>query len=169
MDKLLIELREKAKAAGIKHFNMKGIDRLQADLSEIEEKPVNEPKKSKFVEGMPGTYETEPEEVKLEVIVSEAELSFLTSIGLESEWLEALASEYGFTKFKYMHKFRAFRCFIGDRNVDWISVNDLGLLHGQRMLTEIKIHHQYLSAQKAIIKLPWRDTKIIKINDPSMR
>ena len=80
----------------------------------------------------------------------------LKKIGCDIDWLAGLNTEYGFDKFEYVHKFRAFRCYRGDKHVDWIDVNDLALLNGKRRLEVIMQKHQPVNPKKAVINLPWR-------------
>ena len=95
-----------------------------------------------------------PATPKYEVVC--AETDHLKNVGFDMSWLDKLAKQYEFTKFQYMHKFRAFRCYQGDRHVDWIDINDVALLNGHRRLEEIRLKHQPLSPKRAIIKYPWR-------------
>ena len=80
----------------------------------------------------------------------------LDSIGCELSWLDKLNERYGFEKFEYIHKFRAFRCYKDGQHVDWIDVNNLALINGKRRIEEILMNHQPLSPTRAIIQYPWR-------------
>jgi len=80
----------------------------------------------------------------------------LDKIGCELDWLTPLHERYGFEKFEYIHKFRAFRCYRDGLHVDWIDVNNLALINGKRRLEAIPMQHQPLSPKRAIINYPWR-------------
>lgn len=144
------DLRQRAKEAGIKSWHNKKPEKIVAELEALNVMPIIETS-------------------KLKVSVSEADVRFFKSIGFKEDWLLGLANQYGFTEFQYMAKFKAFRCYIEERNMDWIDVNDLSLLNGGRKLTEIGLPHQQLPADRQVIKLPWRSGVELKINDPSMR
>ena len=90
----------------------------------------------------------------VEVICDERE--YLQEKSFKFEWLELLASQYGFDKFEYLHKFRAFRCYRENKHLDWIDVNDLSLLNGGRRLDEIRLKHQAVSPKRAVIQYAWR-------------
>lgn len=179
------ELRQKAKAAGIKSWHLKKPESLKQELAELEETPIDEQKEPESEPEQPINEQDQPDdeteqeetpdeaieepEEGLKIIVNTVDLKFFKSIGLKPEWLVELANKYGFNKFQYMAKFKAFRCFIDDKNVDWVDVNDLSLLNGGVKITEIRLRHQPLSVDRQVIKLPWRDSTKLKINDPSMR
>jgi hypothetical protein len=90
----------------------------------------------------------------VEVICDERE--YLQGKGFKFEWLDLLAAQYGFDKFEYLHKFRAFRCYREKKHLDWIDVNDLSLLNGGRRLDEIRLKHQAVSPKRAVIQYAWR-------------
>ena len=90
----------------------------------------------------------------VEVVCDERQ--YLLSRDFKFEWLELLAAQYGFDKFEYLHKFRAFRCYREDKHLDWIDVNDLSLLNGGRRLDEIRLKHQTVSPKRAVIQYAWR-------------
>jgi hypothetical protein len=58
------------------------------------------------------------------------EKTYLIGKEFKFEWLHDLAEQYGFDKFEYLHKFRAFRCYREGRHVDWVDINDLSLING---------------------------------------
>jgi hypothetical protein len=91
---------------------------------------------------------------KYEVVCDERE--FLETKGFKFEWLDLLHERYQFDKFQYIHKFRAFRCYKGDKHLDWIDINDLALLNGSRRIAEILLKHQQVSPKRAVIQYPWR-------------
>jgi hypothetical protein len=94
------------------------------------------------------------EDPPVEVVCDERE--YLQEKGFKFEWLELLASQYGFDKFEYLHKFKAFRCYRQDKHLDWIDINDLSLLNGGRRLDEILLKHQAVSPKRAVIQYAWR-------------
>lgn len=154
------ELRAKAKAAGIKSWHVKKPETLEKELTELE--PV------KAQETQPAQKHN-PEAPKLNIIVTEDELKFFKNIGLKPEWIEEIANRYGFDKFQYIAKFKAFRCFKEGKLLDWISINDLSMLHLKTQIVQIPLKHQELPPERQVIKLPWRVSAVIKINDPSLR
>ena len=91
---------------------------------------------------------------KYEVVCDEKD--WLTSSNFKFEWLDKLHTDYGFDKFQYLHKFRAFRCYKEEQHLDWIDVNDLALLNGERRIMEILLKHQQVSPKRAVIQYPWR-------------
>lgn len=122
------ELRQKAKSAGIKSWHLKKPKSLEKELAELEEAPIDEGQQTEEDQEQietPDEAIQEPEK-ELQIIVNKVDLQFFKAIGLKPDWLVGLASKYGFTKFQYMAKFKAFRCFIGEKNLDWIDINDNG-------------------------------------------
>ncbi len=103
-------------------------------------------------------FELSQEEVdaltEVEVVCDEK--AYLTQKKFQFEWLDSLAEQYGFDKFEYLHKFRAFRCYKEDRHLDWVDINDLSLINGGRRLEEIRLKHQAVSPRRAVIQYPWR-------------
>ena len=103
-------------------------------------------------------FELSQEEVdaltEVEVVCDEK--AYLTEKKFKFEWLNSLAAQYGFDKFEYLHKFRAFRCYKEDRHLDWVDINDLSLINGGRRLEEIRLKHQAVSPRRAVIQYPWR-------------
>ena len=94
------------------------------------------------------------EAASVEVFCDERE--YLLDKGFKFEWLDLLATQYGFNKFEYLHKFKAFRCYQKLKHLDWIDINDLSLLNGGRRLDEILLKHQVVSPKRAVIKYSWR-------------
>lgn len=90
----------------------------------------------------------------VEVVCDERQ--YLLSRDFKFEWLDLLAAQYGFDKFEYLHKFKAFRCYRQDKHLDWIDINDLSLLNGGRRLDEILLKHQAVSPKRAVIQYAWR-------------
>jgi len=97
---------------------------------------------------------TEKKKKKAEIVCDEK--AYLTEKKFKFEWLNSLAAQYGFDKFEYLHKFRAFRCYKQDRHLDWVDINDLSLINGGRRLEEIRLKHQAVSPRRAVIQYPWR-------------
>ena len=91
---------------------------------------------------------------KIEVVCTESD--YLKEIKFDMDWLQKIGTQYGINKFEYIHKFRAFRCYKSDQHVDWIDVNDLALLNGERRLVQILLKHQPVSPKRAVIDYPWR-------------
>ena len=91
---------------------------------------------------------------KYEVVCDEKD--WLVNSKFKFEWLDKLHTDYGFDKFQYLHKFRAFRCYKEDKHLDWIDVNDLALLNGERRIMQILLKHQQVSPKRAVIQYPWR-------------
>ena len=94
------------------------------------------------------------ENPSVEVVCDERQ--YLLSRDFKFEWLDLLAAQYGFDKFEYLHKFKAFRCYREGKHLDWIDINDLSLLNGGRRLDEILLKHQVVSPKRAVIKYSWR-------------
>ena len=94
----------------------------------------------------------------VEVICDERE--YLLGKGFKFEWLDLLATQYGFHKLQYLHKCRAFKCYRQEnhkeRHVDWIDINNLSLLNGGRRLDQILLKHQAVSPKQAVIQYAWR-------------
>lgn len=88
--------------------------------------------------------------------LSDQDKAFLKSINFELSWLGKLANQYQFTRFEYMAKFKAFRCYRDGRHVDWIDVNDLSLLNGGRSLCTILLKHSPVTPKRQVIKYNWR-------------
>ena len=94
------------------------------------------------------------EALSVEVVCDERQ--YLLSRDFKFEWLDLLAAQYGFDKFEYLHKFKAFRCYRQGKHLDWIDINDLSLLNGGRRLDEILLKHQAVSPKRAVIQYAWR-------------
>lgn len=163
------EFRAKAKEAGITSWHLKSLDNLQKELDKLGEKLKKDPPKLAKPPQNNNPNEPNQEATGINIALSKDELKFLDSIGVKTEWLASLANQYGFTKFRYMAKFKAFRCYRENRHVDWIDVNDLALLNGSKQLIQIKQKHQQLPVKRRVIKLPWHDNYVIPINDRSMQ
>lgn len=92
----------------------------------------------------------------LKIHMNDDDKNYLSKVGVNLDWLKALAKEYGFDEFQYLHKFRAFRCYKAGVHVDWIDINDLSLLNGGQQLVQILLKHQPVSKSREVIKLRWR-------------
>ena len=90
---------------------------------------------------------------KYEVICEYRE--WLESQGFKFEWLDKLNADYGFDKFEYIPKFKAFRCYKEEQHLDWADVNDIAMLNGHRRLIEILLKHQRVSPKRAVIQYIW--------------
>ena len=88
------------------------------------------------------------------VLMGDESKKYLDKIGFKMEWLDDLAKQYKFDSYDYVGKFCAFRCNKDGKSVEWIDVNSLALLNGQRKLCEIKLKHQPLGKTRKIIDLP---------------
>jgi hypothetical protein len=140
------EIRQKAKALKIKNWHNKKIENLEKEIAAIDnpEQPreLFKPK--------------EPEQPKLEVKIDTAGYNQLKSMGVKDEWLVKIARQYNFTKLEYMDKFKSFRCYIGNKCVDWVSVNDLSADNGGGKLVEIINKTRPIDSKKRVIKFAWR-------------
>ena len=163
------ELRQLAKSNGIPHWHNKKRETLEKDLKL---KAIKEGRGLARIktEGSEFIDITEPPDLnytnlfdddklkkpKIQITITEKDSNFFKSIGFKAEWLASIANQYDFDRFHYVHKFRAFRCYQGNKHLDWISLNDLGLLNIKQELTQTLMKHQPLQKNKQIIKLPWR-------------
>ncbi len=147
------ELREKAKDAGVKYWHNKKPENLMKELGLSDFKiPLATKKEVKPEVDLNDSKLTAP---KLEITINKEDKEYFDRAGLKVEWLSSLANQYNFTRFQYIHKFRAFRCYRGDKHLDWVDLNDLGLLYAKKQLTDIKMKYQPLQKNKKIINLPW--------------
>ena len=142
------DIRQKAKELGIKSYHNKKIERLEREIAEIEggsvevERPIFEPK---------------PKDIaKLEVKIDKTSYDLMKALGIKDEWIASIANRYGFTKLEYMDKFKAFRCYIDGRCVDWFSLNDLSISNGGGNVVEIINPNRPVDKKKRIINFPWR-------------
>lgn len=151
------ELRIRGKELGIKQaVNMKEATLLKR-IAEIE--VITNPSPDEYTNIFDEEDEAEVEKPKpsTQIDINETEQRFFDSIGFKVEWLASIANRYNFNRFQYIAKFKAFRCYRDGNHLDWISVNDLGMLNGKGELTQILLKHQNHSKKdKMIIKLAWR-------------
>ena len=146
MEITIEQLRVKGKEMGIKQaMNMKE-ETLIARMNEIENEEVEEVVEQPVAKSP-----------SIQIDITKEDKLTLDKIGLKSEWLASIANRYAFDRFQYAPKFKAFRCYRGNNHIDWISVNDLGLLNVKKELTEIPLKHQNHNPDKQVIKLVWRN------------
>ncbi len=93
----------------------------------------------------------------IEVVVTKEDKAFLESVEFDGEWLASIANQYDFNRFVYVHKFKAFRCYQNNNQLDWVSINDLSLINLKKEITHTLLKHQPLQKDKQVIKLPWRN------------
>lgn len=138
-------LIEEGKALGLKQAaNMKP-ETLEKKIEQIKARAAKEPT------------EYDPDKsIDVEVSVVDFGAKFLKSIGFDFDWLGPVAAQYGVEKFEYLHKFRAFRAYKDGRHVDWITVNDLGLLNGKRDMCEILLKHTPVQKERRLFDFHWR-------------
>lgn len=138
-------LIQEGKALGIKQAaNMKPenlIKRIEEIKLKREDKPNDEPMKKA---------------PKVEVAVVDFGAKFLKSIGFDFEWLGPIAHRYRIDKFEYLHKFRAFRVYRDGKHVDWITVNEVGMLNGKRDMCQILLKHAPVNKERSIFDFHWR-------------
>lgn len=125
----LRKLRAKAKKLGIKSYWNKGEDRLLREIHELEP----------------------PRKTQIPMRVNNSDHIYLEKIGFKEHWLAKYIEEDGIEEFEYIHKFRAFRCYLNGQHVDWIDVNRVALDNGARELCEILLAHQPLPENRKVI------------------
>lgn len=124
--KEVAEIRKTAKSLGIKEWE-KG--KLQVVINKIE----------KVKEGLP---QPDNKAHSFELSADELAIRKIMSIGFNVDWLEKLSVQYGFERYEYIEKFKAFRCYKHGEHVDWVDVNDLALLNTGKRLCTIMLRHQ---------------------------
>lgn len=82
--------------------------------------------------------------------------TYLKQIKFDLKWLDSLAKEYGFTRYEYLHKFRAFRCIKDDKHIEWFDINEFSLYNGGRKLDKIMTKYQPLNPKRQLIERYWR-------------
>lgn len=132
MSTQLKNLRNQAKRLGIKSYWNKGEDRLLREIHELEP-----PKKT----GIP-------------MKINNSDLIYLNKVGFKEHWLAKYMEDDKIEHFEYIHKFRAFRCYIDGQHVDWIDVNRVALDNGEREVCDILLPHQPLPSHRKIIGVP---------------
>ena len=88
---------------------------------------------------------------KYEVICEYRE--WLESQGFKFEWLDKLNADYGFDKFEYIPKFKAFRCYKEEQHLDWADVNDVAMLNALNIEYEAAYHNGESGVIKFILHL----------------
>lgn len=125
----LKQLRAKAKKLGIPSYWNKGEERLLREIHELEP----------------------PRKTQIPLDANNSDLIYLESIGFKEHWLARYMEDYNIESFEYIHKFRAFRCYLNKRHVDWIDINRVSLDSGERELCEILLPHQPLPQHRKVI------------------
>jgi hypothetical protein len=125
----LNKLRDHAKMLGIKSYWNKGEDRLRMEIEALAPK----------------------RQTKIPLKCNNSDLKYFDRIGFKEHWLAKYIEEDGIEEFQYIHKFRAFRCYINGMHVDWIDINRVSLDHGQRELCEILLPHQPVASHRKVI------------------
>jgi len=140
------ELIADAKALGIKAAHMYKPEKLEEKIAEVE---LSKQSPAEFTEKPKG-------ELLCEIPLSEFDRRYLKSIQFDLNWFASIANQYGVEKFQYLHKFRAFRAYKGGRHVDWISINDVGLLNNKRDVCEILLKHGDVAKERRLFNFHWR-------------
>ena len=72
---------------------------------------------------------------------------------IKDEWFARIANEYGFTKFEHVPKCGAFRCYIGDRHVEWSDYRELAKENEEyKFRLPCKISRRYTKTGKRLFK-----------------
>ena len=98
----------------------------------------------------------EPIKPKLEVKIDAISYKQIHNLGIKDDWIASIANQYGFEKLEYMDKFKAFRCYLNGRCVDWVSINDLSIANGGGNVVEIINPSRPVENKKRVIRFPWR-------------
>jgi len=128
-NKELEKLRNQAKKLGIPSYWNKGEERLLREIHELEP----------------------PKRTQIPMQVNNSDHIYLNSVGFKEAWLGKYMDEDGIEKFEYIHKFRAFRCYIKGQHVDWVDINRIALDNGAREVCEILLSHQPLPQHRKVI------------------
>ena len=129
MSKQLEKLRDQAKRLGIKSYWNKGEERLRREIHELDP----------------------PRKTKIPMRANNSDFIYLDQIGFKEHWLAKYMEEDNIEMFEYIHKFRAFRCYIEGEHVDWIDVNRVALDNGEREICEILLRHQPVPKSRKVI------------------
>jgi len=147
------ELIAKGKALGLKQAaNMKP----ETLIKKIEEIETRAKAKEQSSNAHADIERINAESIPVQVDVVDFGAKFLKSIGFDFEWLGPIANQYGIERFEYIHKFRAFRVYKNGVHVDWIDVNEVGLLNGKRHLCEILLRHTPVDKSRRLFDFHWR-------------
>lgn len=93
---------------------------------------------------------------KLEVMIADDHKDEIVTLGFDMEWLEKIAKKHKITKFEYVNKLKAFRCYQKERHADWLSVNDIAHINGQKDIVDINLHYQVPAKDNQVFDLRWR-------------
>lgn len=126
----LQKLRQKAKKLGIKSYWNKGVDRLEREIADLEG-----PKRK----------------TQIPLDCNKSDLNYFDAIGFKEHWLAKYIEDHQIERFQYIHKFRAFRCYLNGQHVDWIDINQVSIDNGSRELCEILMPHQPLPSHRRVI------------------
>ena len=124
----LRKLRVQAKKLGIKSYWNKGEDRLKMEIAALK------PQKK----------------IDIPLACNNSDHEYFEQIGFKPAWL-ARYMEKGITSFQYIHKFRAFRCYIDEQHVDWVDINRVALDAGKRELCEILLRYQPIPKDRQVL------------------
>jgi hypothetical protein len=131
-------LKQQAKALGIKQAHLMKPETLEKRIAEANRAPV------------------EIDADSIDVQLGDFGKKYLDSIGFELDWFQPVAVQYSIDKFEYLHKFRAFRAYRQGIHVDWITINDFGLLNGKRNMVVIMLKHQEPHTSRRVFDFNWR-------------
>ena len=155
------EIRQEAKRRKIKSWHNKKIDKIKKELAVLDGKLTKtiepEIKQSEVTVERVSFKPKEPIKPKLEVKIDSISYNQIKNLGIKDEWIASIANQYGFEKLEYMTKFKSFRCYLGGRCADWVSLNDLSIANGGKNVIEIMTPSRPVNKKKAIIKFPWRN------------
>ena len=124
------EKRQLAKKLGIKSWHNKKEVNLDREIAEKQQsETINvEIKQSETI--VKAASKVETIKPKVDIICDKRSRDLFAALGIKEEWLYSIANQYGFSKLEYISKFKSFRCYLGDKCVDWVSLNDLSKLNG---------------------------------------
>jgi hypothetical protein len=55
-----------------------------------------------------------------------------------------------------VNKLKAFRCYQKECHADWLSVNDIAHINGQKDIVDINLHYQVPAKDNQVFDLRWR-------------
>ena len=147
------EKRQLAKKLGIKSWHNKKEVNLDREIAELQ--PINvDIKQSETI--VKAVAKVETIKPKVDIIADKRAKELLASLGIKDDWLYSIANQYGFSKLEYIRKFMSFRCYLGDKCVDWVDLNDLSRLNGGGNVIKIPNKTRPVEKEKKVIKLKWR-------------
>lgn len=150
------EKRQLAKKLGIKSWHNKkevNLDREIAEKQQPEAINVEIKQSETIVKPKPKAETIKP---KVDIICDKRAKDLFAALGIKDDWFYSLANQYGFSRLEYISKFKSFRCYLGDKCVDWVSLNDLSRLNGGANVIQITNKTRPVEKSKAVIKLKWR-------------